>query len=49
MKISWQVTGIRQDTYANANRIPVEEPKPAHKIGTYEYGPMPGIPTVSVK
>jgi hypothetical protein len=29
MKVSWQVTGIRHDAYANAHRIPVEEPKPA--------------------
>ena len=24
MKVSWQVTGIRKDAYANANRIQVE-------------------------
>jgi len=28
LKISWQVTGIRHDSYANAHRIPVEEEKP---------------------
>ena len=28
MKVSWQVTGIRQDPFANEHRIPVEEPKP---------------------
>ena len=27
MKISWQVTGIRHDAFANANRIQVEEIK----------------------
>ena len=27
LKVSWQVTGIRQDAWANANRIPVEEDK----------------------
>jgi len=27
-KVSWQVTGIRQDAYANAHRIAVEEGKP---------------------
>ncbi|MHC4442834.1 MAG: hypothetical protein ACYTA5_09585 [Planctomycetota bacterium] len=27
IKISWQVTGVRQDTWANANPLPVEEPK----------------------
>ena len=27
MKVSWQVTGIRKDTFANEHRIPVEEDK----------------------
>ena len=27
MKVSWQVTGIRQDDYANTHRIPIEEAK----------------------
>ena len=35
MKVSWQVTGVRQDAYANANRVPVEEDKPAQERGTY--------------
>ena len=34
-KVSWQVTGIRQDAYANANRIPVEQDKPDDQRGTY--------------
>lgn len=34
-KVSWQVTGIRQDAWANANRIPVEEVKPAHQKGKF--------------
>ena len=34
-KVSWQVTGIRQDAWANAHRIPNEEEKPAEKRGTY--------------
>jgi hypothetical protein len=29
MKVSWQVTGIRQDVFANKHRIPVEEDKQA--------------------
>ncbi|HTC94541.1 MAG TPA: hypothetical protein VK699_13965 [Terriglobales bacterium] len=33
-KVSWQVTGIRHDAYANAHRIPVEEDK-GNKRGTY--------------
>ena len=34
-KVSWQVTGIRQDAYANRNRIPVEEEKPLSEQGYY--------------
>ncbi len=37
VKVSWQVTGIRQDVYANENRIPVEEDKPADERGLYLY------------
>jgi hypothetical protein len=35
MKVSWQVTGIRKDPWANANRIQVEEDKPAKERGYY--------------
>src|SRR5215204_4451644 len=31
----YQVTGVRQDAYAEAHRIPVEEAKPAEERGTY--------------
>jgi hypothetical protein len=34
LKVSWQVTGIRQDPYAEANRIPVEVDKPEAERGT---------------
>jgi hypothetical protein len=34
-EVSWQVTGIRQDTWANANRIPVEVEKPEEDQGRY--------------
>lgn len=34
-RVSWQVTGIRQDAYANAHRIQVEEDKPAAERGYY--------------
>ena len=34
-EISWQLTGIRQDAWANAHRIPVEEEKPAADRGLY--------------
>jgi hypothetical protein len=35
VEVSWQVTGIRKDAYANANRIPTEEEKPASERGYY--------------
>jgi trimeric autotransporter adhesin len=35
VKVSWMVTGIRQDAWANAHRIPTEELKPASEQGTY--------------
>lgn len=35
IEVSWQVTGIRQDRFANANRIPVEEVKPPEEQGLY--------------
>jgi hypothetical protein len=34
-KVSWQVTGIRQDAYAKANPIKVEEDKTGEQKGTY--------------
>ena len=37
LKVSWQVTGIRQDAWANDHRIPVEEQKPPEEVGTYLY------------
>jgi len=52
LKVSWQVTGIRQDAYANAHRIPVEEEKQPSELGHYlhpelfgsvEHGAAPGV------
>ena len=37
MKVSWQVTAIRHDPYAETHRIPVEEAKPAEERGTCLY------------
>jgi hypothetical protein len=34
-EVSWQLTGIRKDAWANAHRIPVEEDKPAAERGLY--------------
>ena len=44
MKVSWQVTGIRQDAYANAHRIPVEEDKPEDERGKYAFPALFGQP-----
>jgi hypothetical protein len=35
MEVSWQVTGIRHDAWANAHRIPMEEEKPPSERGLY--------------
>lgn len=35
LKVSWQVTGVRHDAYAEAHRVPVEEMKPADERGYY--------------
>ena len=35
IKVSWQVTGVRRDAYANAHRLPVEQEKPAAERGHY--------------
>jgi hypothetical protein len=31
MKVSWQITGIRQDPFAIVNPIPIEKEKPSEK------------------
>jgi len=35
LKVSWQITGIRQDPFAQANPVIVEEQKSAHEQGRY--------------
>ena len=35
LKVSWQVTGIRHDAWANQNRIPIEEYKSPAEQGKY--------------
>ena len=37
LKVSWQVTGIRKDAYAQQNRTQVEQLKPENERGTYLY------------
>jgi trimeric autotransporter adhesin len=43
-KISWQVTGIRHDAYANAHRNPVEEEKSPAERGRYMHPELFGHP-----
>ena len=40
MEVSWQVTGIRHDAWADANRIPVEEDKSEQDRGHYLHPEM---------
>jgi hypothetical protein len=35
MRVSWQVTGVRQDPYAEAHRVEVEVPKGPNEVGKY--------------
>ena len=49
LKVSWQVTGIRKDPYAEANRIPVEVDKPDNEQGKYMHPEAYGMPeTMSI-
>ena len=43
-KVSWMVTGVRQDAWANAHRIPNEEDKPADERGHYMHPELFGAP-----
>jgi len=45
VKVSWQVTGIRQDAFANANRIPVEQDKSEDQRGRYLHPKAFGVST----
>jgi hypothetical protein len=42
--VSWQVTGIRHDAYANQYRIPVEEEKASGEQGYYLHPEVFGQP-----
>jgi len=44
MRISWQITGIRQDAWANAHRIPVEVEKAQADRGLYLHPELFGAP-----
>ena len=45
MKVSWQITGVRQDAYAKANPLVVEEEKDARLKGFYLHPEFYGAPT----
>ena len=45
MKVSWQVTGIRKDPWANAHRVQVEENKPDKEKGYYIHPDLYGQST----
>lgn len=44
-KVSWQITGIRHDAYADAHRLAVEEDKPDEDRGYYLHPDLYGQPT----
>ena len=44
MKVSWQVTGIRKDAWAQAHPLVVEEEKPADAKGYYRHPELYGLP-----
>jgi len=44
MKVSWQVTGIRHDPYAEQNPIVVEADKPEKEVGSYLNAAAYGMP-----
>jgi hypothetical protein len=44
VKVSWQVTGIRQDAWANAHRTPVEAEKNDRERGHYLHPELYGAP-----
>jgi hypothetical protein len=44
MEVSWQITGIRRDAWAEANRIRAEEEKPALEQGHYLHPAVFGQP-----
>ena len=44
VEVSWQITGIRQDKWANENRIVVEEDKAVKERGFYLHPELHGRP-----
>jgi hypothetical protein len=49
MKVSWHVTGLRNDPFADANRTPVEEMKGGDEVGKYMHPELYELPeTMSI-
>ncbi len=49
MKVSWQVTGVRKDAFAEHNPITVEQDKPADQVGLYLHPEAFGLsPSMSI-
>lgn len=44
LEVSWQVTGVRHDAFADQNRIPVEQEKPDEEVGYYLHPSALGQP-----
>jgi len=44
LEVSWQVTGVRQDAWAQAHRIPNAVPKEKHNVGRYLHPEAYGKP-----
>ena len=44
VKVSWQITGARQDKYAKAHPLVVEQEKPANERGLYQHPELFGQP-----
>jgi hypothetical protein len=44
VEVSWQVTGVRQDAYAKAHPLVVEQAKPANERGSYLHPELYGQP-----
>jgi len=44
MEVSWQVTGVRRDPFAQAHRIEIEVDKPMGERGKYLYAREYGVP-----
>ena len=44
VKVSWQITGVRQDAFAKANPLVVEEEKDARLKGFYLHPELYGAP-----